>query len=213
MSLGPNFLLCNLAKGGPTHKVVTGSVIWNRFSILIQRSTILPRFREKSNENNVIYYWIVWLPFFYRGGNNAGLPSGPWGATRAHQPPCLVGFGKQNSIGKLKSWMQEKETRHPSIPSRNTSFLHSKSWIQLDVLWFQIKPRQKLVGKRKLIPSSDFLFEILKTRNFSPTWIKWMDLLVKGGSVGVNLNGEESSFFRPGKGLRQGDPISPFFLT
>lgn len=48
----------------------------------------------------------------------------------------------------------------------------------------------------------DFLFEILKARGFSQTWICWIENLVIGGSIGVNLNGEESSFFRPGKGLR-----------
>jgi len=48
----------------------------------------------------------------------------------------------------------------------------------------------------------DFLFEILKSRGFSSTWIGWIDNLVRRGSVGVNLNGEESSFFKPGKGLR-----------
>ena len=61
--------------------------------------------------------------------------------------------------------------------------------------------------------SWDFLFEVLKTRNFSPVWTNWMELLVKGGSVGVNMNGEESSFFSPGKELRQGDPISPFLFN
>ena len=61
--------------------------------------------------------------------------------------------------------------------------------------------------------SWDFLFEILRTWNFSPTWIGWMELLVKKGSVGVNLNREESSFFNPGKGLRQGDPISPLLFN
>jgi len=61
--------------------------------------------------------------------------------------------------------------------------------------------------------SWDFLFEVFKTRNFSPVWTNWMELLVKGGSVGVNMNGEESSFFSPGKELRQGDPISPFLFN
>ena len=61
--------------------------------------------------------------------------------------------------------------------------------------------------------SWDFLFEVLRTRQFSPIWINWMELLVKGGSIGVNLNREESSFFSPGKGLRQGDPISPLLFN
>lgn len=36
---------------------------------------------------------------------------------------------------------------------------------------------------------------------------------MKKGLVGVNLIGEESSFFKPGKGLRQGDPISSLLFN
>jgi hypothetical protein len=59
----------------------------------------------------------------------------------------------------------------------------------------------------------DFLFEVLRSRNFSPICINWFEQLVKGGSVGVNLKGEESSFFSPVKGVSQGDPISPLLFN
>jgi hypothetical protein len=59
----------------------------------------------------------------------------------------------------------------------------------------------------------DFLFEVLKSRVFNGTWIGWIEKIVKKGSVGICLNGEESPLFKTGKGLRQGDPLSPYFLT
>jgi hypothetical protein len=61
--------------------------------------------------------------------------------------------------------------------------------------------------------SWDFLFEVLSSRGFSERWVNWIKCLMKGGSVGVILNGEESSYFKPGKGLRQGDPISPLLFN
>lgn len=59
----------------------------------------------------------------------------------------------------------------------------------------------------------DFLIEILDSRGFCPTWISWIQKLSRGGSVGVTLNGEDSRFFTTGKGLRQGDPISPILFN
>jgi hypothetical protein len=50
-----------------------------------------------------------------------------------------------------------------------------------------------------------FFFDMLQDRNFDLLWIKWIKQIVIGGSLDI---WEESSFFKLGKGLRQGDPLS-----
>lgn len=61
--------------------------------------------------------------------------------------------------------------------------------------------------------SWEFLFEVLESRGFSSKWILWIKQLVTGGSLGIMVNGEDSAYFKPGKGLRQGDPLSPLLFN
>lgn len=71
----------------------------------------------------------------------------------------------------------------------------------------------KLDYQKVVRVSWEFLFSMLQARNYDPIWISWVRQLVVGGSVGVMVNGEDSSYFKPRKGLRQGDPISPFLFN
>jgi hypothetical protein len=58
-----------------------------------------------------------------------------------------------------------------------------------------------------------FLEEMLRQRGFSQRWIKKIHLLTHGGSVGIRINDQNSDFFLTGKGLRQGDPMSPILYN
>lgn len=59
----------------------------------------------------------------------------------------------------------------------------------------------------------DFLNNLLKLRGFDSKWLKWIWMITHQGSVGVKLNNLESNFFLTGKGLRQGDPLSPLLFN
>jgi hypothetical protein len=64
-----------------------------------------------------------------------------------------------------------------------------------------------------------FLEEMLVTRGFGSRWIAWVPYLVKGGGGGgrgfisIRINEENSAYFKPGKGLRHGDPLSPLLYN
>jgi hypothetical protein len=58
-----------------------------------------------------------------------------------------------------------------------------------------------------------FLEEMMSTRGFGSKWIGWIMKLVKCGSIAVRLNDRNSSYFKPGKGLRQGDHLSPLLFN
>jgi hypothetical protein len=54
-----------------------------------------------------------------------------------------------------------------------------------------------------------FLISILRQRRFGPRWTGWISLLLRTASRYVLVNNCVGSSFRHGRGLRQGDPISP----
>ncbi|XP_071699700.1 uncharacterized protein [Rutidosis leptorrhynchoides] len=112
---------------------------------------------------------------------------------------------------------------HKVIGSEQTAFLKGRNILDSVLIANEIIDELKRKKHKGLIFKVDFekafdciewdfLFKTMQFMGFGLKWISFIRACLSSSSISVLINGSPTKEFSPGRGIRQGDPISPFLF-
>lgn len=84
--------------------------------------------------------------------------------------------------------------------------------------WWKKTKRRGIILKLDFEKAYDsvnwsFLLAMMKNLGFGAKWLSWVQECISNIRVSVLVNGSPTSEFSPSRGIRQGDPLSPFLFN
>ncbi|KAJ0818578.1 putative RNA-directed DNA polymerase [Helianthus annuus] len=120
-------------------------------------------------------------------------------------------------VNRLKAVMNDVISENQSAFVGGRNILDSPLIVSEMVTWANKSKSKMLILKVDFEKAYDtinwkFLFKVMEKMGFPERWIKWIKGCLVSGKGSVLVNGSPTSEFKFKRGLRQGDPLSPFLF-